>query len=141
MKKPVQRAWEQLLRVSGIRRPRLAPSELVGTRLEVVQRSRKYGQELVGHLWCEEGEFVFRYEPSYEGSLIPEFPDRDSPHKSEVLWPFFEVRMPPTSRKDVQEVMNRVNADDPLEVLAALGGVSVTNPYELRLAAEGASGP
>ncbi len=138
MTKAVQRAWEQLLRTSGIRRTSAAPRDPVGTRLEVVQRSRERGQELVGHLWCEEGEYVFRYEPSYEGPLIPEFPSRDHPCKSEVLWPFFEVRKPPTSRKDVQDVMSRVNADDPLEVLAALGGISVTNPYELRVAGEGA---
>ena len=40
--------------------------------------------------------------------------------------------------EDVQEVMKGINADDPLEMLAALGHVSVTNPYELRLAGEGA---
>ena len=99
----------------------MPPAGLSGTRLEVVQRSRKYGQELVGHLWCEDGEFVFRYEPSYDGPVIPEFPDKDSPHKSEILWPFFEVRIPPASRSDVQEAMKGINADDPLEILAALG--------------------
>jgi len=140
MTKSVQMALDQLLRVSGLRRRRVDAGATTGRRLHVVRRSRAHGLELIGELSCEGDAFVFRYEPSYDGPPTSAFPDKDSPYKSDVLWPFFEVRVPPTSRKDVQDVMSRVNADDPLEVLAVLGGVSVTNPYELRLAGEGAGG-
>ena len=138
MSKPVQRALDQLLRVSGIRRQRVASGETTGKRLEVVRRSRARGRELIGELYCEDGGFVFRYEPSYDGPPISAFPKKGRNYKSPVLWPFFEVRKPPASRKDVQDVMKGINSDDPLEMLAALGGVSVTNPYELRVPGAGA---
>ena len=140
MNEAVERILDGLCLAAGIGRPR-APRETIGRRLEVARLSSAYGRELVGDLSCEDGAFVFRYKPGYDGSPIAEFPRKDRPYRSEALWPFFAVRLPPTSRKDVQEVMNRINADDPLEVLAALGGISVTNPYELRLAGEGTGGP
>ena len=133
MSRSVQAALDQLLRASGLRSRRVAPTETPGKRLEVVRRSRAHGRELIGELSCEDGAFVFRYEPAYDGPPISAFPKKGRNYKSTVLWPFFEVRKPPTSRKDI-------NSDDPLEMLAALGGLSVTNPYELRLAGEGAGG-
>ena len=138
MSKSVQSALDQLLRVSGIRREPVAPPESTGKRLQVVRRSRAHGRELIGELFCEDGAFVFRYEPDYTGPPISAFPKKDRNYKSAVLWPFFEVRKPPTSRKDVQEALKGINSDDPLETLATLGGLSVTNPYELRFAGEGA---
>ena len=138
MSKSVQRALDQLLRASGFRRQRIAAPETTGRTLEVVRRSRAHGQELIGELSCEDGAFVFRYEPGYDGPPISAFPKKDRNYRSAILWPFFEVRKPPASRKDVQEAMKDINSDDPLEILAALGGLSVTNPYELRLAGDGA---
>lgn len=138
MSKSVQRALDQLLRASGIRRRHIAPSETTGRTLQVARRSKAHGRELIGELSCEDGAFVFRYEPNYDGPPISAFPKKDRNYKSAVLWPFFEVRKPPTSRKDVQEAIKSINSDDPLELLATLGGLSVTNPYELRLAGEGA---
>ena len=134
-----QRALDEMFLAAGIRQPR-APRETTGRRLEVAWRSSAQGREPVGELSCEGGEFVFRYVPGYEGRLIPEFPRKDRPYKSHVLWAFFAVRIPPTCREDVQEVMKGISADDPLEMLAALGGRSVANAYELRFADEGAGG-
>ena len=90
---------------------------------------------MVGELWCEGGEFVFRYEPGYAGEPISAFPHVDRAYRDKVLWPFFEVRIPPLSRKDVRDAIEEeeVDADDPLEMLAKLGRFSVANPYELRL--------
>lgn len=140
MSESIQRVLDQLLRASGIRRRRVTPRETTGRRLQIVRRSREHGRELIGELSCEGSAFVFRYESGYEGPPISAFPRKDRSYRSDVLWPFFEVRMPPTSRKDVQDVMKNVDADDPLAVLEALGGRSVTNPYELRFAAEGPGG-
>ena len=140
MSKSVQSVLDQLLRASGIRRQRVDPRETTGRRLQVVRRSRAQGRELIGELSCEGGAFVFRYEPGYEGPPISAFPRKDQPYRSEVLWPFFEVRKPPTGRKDVQDVLKSVDTGDPLALLEALGGRSVTNPYELRFAGEGPGG-
>ena len=140
MSRSAERVLEELLRVSGVRRWRVGPREPTARRLEVAQRSRARGRELIGELTCEDGVFVFRYVPSYDGPPIPEFSRKDLPYRSDVLWTFFAVRIPPTGRPDVQEVMKGIDADDPLEMLAALGDVSVTNPYELRLVGEGAGG-
>lgn len=140
MSESVQRVLDQLLRASGIRRQPVVPRETTDRRLQIIRRSRAHGRELIGELSCEGGAFVFRYEPDYEGPPISAFPRKDRLYRSDVLWPFFEVRMPPTSRKDVQDVMKNVDSGDPLAMLEALGGRSVTNPYELRLAAEGPGG-
>ncbi len=137
MNKSVERVLDRLCLAAGIRRRR-APRETTGRRLEVARLSRAHGRELIGELSCEGGAFVFRYKTGYDGPPIAEFPRKDRPYRSEALWTFFAVRLPPTSREDVQEVMKDINADDPLEMLATLGHVSVTNPFELRFADEGA---
>ena len=98
MRESVQRVLDQLLRAAGIGRSR-APHESTGRRLEVAQRSRARGRELIGELTCEAGVFVFRYVPSYDGPPLPEFPRKDLPYRNDVLWTFFAVRMPPTSRR------------------------------------------
>ena len=138
MSNSVQKVLDQLLRTSGIRRRPVASDDTTGRRLQIVRRSSAHGRELIGELSCEGGDFVFRYDSAYQGPPISAFPRKDRPYRSNVLWPFFEVRKAPTSRKDVQDVMKRINSEDPLEMLAALGGLSVTNPYELLLEGEGA---
>ncbi len=137
--KLVERILDELCLAAGIRRPR-APRETLERKLEVSQLSREHGRELVGELSCEDGEFVFRYVPGYDGRPIAEFPRKDRVYRSEALWVFFVVRMPPPGRPDVQEILKGINADDPLEMLAALGRTSVANTYELRFADEGDGG-
>ena len=122
----------------GIGRPRSAERAATGKRVQVYRRKRADPPELVGELSLDEGEYVFRYVPGYSGAPISAFPETTKRYRAEVLWPFFEIRIPPVSRKDVQEVMEaeKIDRNDAFEMLARLGRLSVANAYELRLVGE-----
>ncbi len=97
--------------------------------------------QLIGTLWQEDGEFVFRYDPPFVASdgaePISAFPDLHEEYRSRALWPFFAVRIPPADRSDVRDALARrgLRPDQTLEVLGALAGRSISNPYRLELAA------
>lgn len=122
----------------GVGRSHSAERAATGKRLQVYRRKPTEAPELVGELTLDEGEYVFRYVPGYSGAPISAFPETAGRYRAKFLWPFFEVRIPPASRKDVQEVMEaeKIDGSDPFEMLAKLGRLSVANSYELRLVGE-----
>ncbi len=91
---------------------------------------------LIGRLTCDEDVYVFEYDPSYSFTPISSFPDRNRVYRSKQLWPFFAIRIPPLDREDVrEEITNRdLGEDQVLEILASVAKVSVSNPYEFKLA-------
>ena len=91
---------------------------------------------MVGRLSLEDGKFVFRYVEEYCGEPISAFPRIDSEYRSEYLWPFFSVRIPPFSRDDVKKEVESRALDEKhtLEVLGSIAKMSVTNPYVFVLA-------
>jgi HipA-like protein len=94
---------------------------------------------LVGRLTQESGRFVFRYSDTFKrrNDLPPitAFPDKHMAYESKELWPFFQVRLPPVDRADVQEVLRqqRIDESDTLALLAVVGRKAVSTPYEFRL--------
>ena len=118
--------------INSIRTPSTSSEE---TTLEIYRQSTDENS-LVGRLWCEDGEFVFRYDSDYRGRPISAFPDIKHEYRSEHLWPFFAVRIPPLDREDMRrEIANQSLRDDRvIEILGSVAKVSVTNPYEFRLA-------
>jgi HipA-like protein len=99
----------------------------------------------VGHLGYErerqegyeEAKFVFTYSDEFKESGLPAitgFPDVHQRYESPVLWPFFQVRLPPSSREDVARAIaeHRLDTDNVFEMLRVLGRHSATSPYELR---------
>jgi HipA-like protein len=105
----------------------------------------KDGKRLhVGTLWEEAHEYVFRYSREFkEQTQVPPisaFPDVGDEYRSSVLWPFFRVRLPPTSREDVKKVMTDRGIDetDVLRLLGVIGRRSIATPYELELHAASA---
>ncbi|MDE2825104.1 MAG: hypothetical protein OXI89_02465 [Gemmatimonadota bacterium] len=90
---------------------------------------------LVGKLFREQGEFVFRYADEYDMEPISAFPDTDKVYRSKRLWPFFAVRIPPMDREDMQKQISSgsLEKDQVLEILGSVAKVSVTNPYEFKL--------
>ena len=90
---------------------------------------------LVGRLSCEQGEFVFRYDPNYRGKPISAFPNTEQEYRSRHLWPFFAIRIPPLDREDMRrEIRNQsLREDQIIEILGSVAKVSVTNPYEFKL--------
>jgi HipA-like protein len=91
---------------------------------------------LVGCLSWEQGEYVFRYEPSYTGRPISAFPEVGQEYRSRYLWPFFATRIPPLDREDMRKVINerKLNEDQTIEILGSIARLSTANPYEFRLA-------
>ena len=119
----------------GINSVRAPSTKLEETTLEIYRQTTDESS-LVGRLWCEDGEFVFRYDSGYRGKPISAFPDIEHEYRSVRLWPFFAVRIPPLDREDMRrEIKNRSLRDDRvIEILGSVARVSVTNPYEFKLA-------
>ena len=67
---------------------------------------------------------------------ISAFPDKFREYRSSRLWPFFEVRVPPTDRPDVKQVVSErgIDRDDVFRLLGELGRRSISSPYEFELA-------
>ena len=119
----------------GIKRIR-APSETPPeSTLEVFLRSAEQ-PSLIGRLSWEQGEYVFRYEPSYEGTPISAFPNIRQVYRSKNLWPFFAIRIPPLDREDMRKEINEreLREDQTIEILGSVAKISAANPYEFKLA-------
>jgi hypothetical protein len=107
----------------------------------VLVRRQRGGREaqLVGKLWQDQGDFVFEYDKAFAASPTAEalspFPQLDETYRSEELWPFFAVRIPPLRRADVRSLLEErgLKPGQTLEILGTLARRSATNPYELAL--------
>ncbi len=100
-----------------------------------IYRKIKDEPVLIGRLSCEHGQFLFRYNPDYMGEPISAFPDKAKLYRSEHLWPFFAVRIPPFDRQDMRETMasHSLDEDQIIEILGLIAKYSVSNPYEFKL--------
>lgn len=120
-------SWGQLWR----------PSKRPSARLDVFQVLPGGERRLVGHLSQEGALFVFQYSAGFisdpRAVPITGFPDLREVYRSEELWPFFAIRVPPLEREDIREVVanKQLSTDDPLRLLAHLARRSVSSPYEL----------
>ena len=95
----------------------------------------------VGRLKRDREGFEFAYSPEFlarpDLPPIPDLPDKTRVYKSNVLWPFFLARLPPTDRPDVREQLRAagIAPEDTLEVLGKLGRRTISSPYDLELVA------
>lgn len=101
-----------------------------------VRRRSDDGSVLIGCLYREDDQFVFRYDSEYGGEPISAFPLVDREYRSDTLWPFFAVRIPPLEREDVQKTISELSLrrEQTIEILDAVARLSATNPYEFKLA-------
>ena len=95
----------------------------------------------IGTLYCEKGEWYFKYADEFknysdEYNRIVGFPDLDKTYKSDALWPFFQIRIPGLKQPAVQEIIKKEKIDQENEValLKRFGEKTISNPYELVLA-------
>ena len=104
-------------------------------RVLKVYRKTAIKPDLVGRLSCENGEFVFRYDPSYVGEPISAFPAIYRRYSSNHLWPFFAIRIPPLDREDMRkEITNcSLREDQIIEIQGSVSKISASNPYEFKL--------
>lgn len=95
----------------------------------------------IGTLQCENGIWYFKYSPDFKNhsdtyNRIIGFPDLNKTYQSEVLWPFFQIRIPGLKQPAIQEIIAKENIDKNNEValLKRFGYKSISNPYELVMA-------
>lgn len=92
---------------------------------------------LVGTLGVESGDWVFDYSAAFKGRddlpPITDFPDKQRSYRSHKLWPFFEERIPPPERSDVELILRekRLAPQDVFSLLAELGRQTLASPYQL----------
>jgi HipA-like protein len=116
----------------------MATPQAQRARVQVFGPAIDCEQVLIGELSNDAGEYVFRYDANYAARAdypaLAAFPDKQREYRSRELWPFFDVRLPPLNRADVQHVIRERNIDagDTLRLLAELGRRTITTPYELR---------
>ena len=111
-----------------------------GPRVLVFSPLQGGKHQLIGELFQQDSEFVFRYAGPYKSQrgaqALPAFPDLSEEYRSPHLFPFFAARLPPIEREDVRDALRRlhVHGDDPLRILGKLAKKGIANPYEFELA-------
>ena len=84
--------------------------------------------------------YTFKYLPAFKQEKLAALPGlsfSDSPLESSELWPYFAERIPDARRPEIQVLMKtlKLSEYDDIRLLAALGAHSITDPFEIRLAA------
>lgn len=92
----------------------------------------------IGTLFCEKGEWFFKYTEEFkqhsdEYNRIVGFSDLNKTYKSDILWPFFQIRIPGLKQPAVQEILEKekIDKDNEVALLKRFGQKSISNPYEL----------
>ena len=98
----------------------------------------RYGSRSIGELWFEGELYHFMYLPDFFRLNLKPVPGLPEPEKNKAyeradLWPFFSVRIPDLTRKDVQDIVQSkgLNEKDRLGLLVALGRETINNPFSL----------
>lgn len=93
----------------------------------------------VGYLDLIKNIWVFNYTDEFKKQnkyhRLVGFPDLNKTYKSEVLWPFFKLRIPGLGQPMVQEVIEKenINHNSELELLVRFGERSSSNPFILKV--------
>ena len=91
----------------------------------------------VGHLSLHEGKWHFDYDDAFREKKgvcpIMDFPNLDKHYESDVLWPFFVVRIPGLGQPAIQRVIREENLDERNEaqLLKRFGKTTIANPFIL----------
>jgi HipA-like protein len=96
--------------------------------------------ELTKELKSEGPIYTFRYLPEFKNrklAPLPGLPYSEFPRQSSELWPYFVERIPDARRPEIQAwmKMKKLSSADDIRLIAELGAYSVTDPFEIRLAA------
>ena len=97
----------------------------------------KIGKLIIGYLSIENKEWVFYYSEEFKKQdkyyRLVGFPDMSKKYRSDILWPFFKIRIPGLGQPMVQEILQKENIDKNNEaaLLRRFGQRSISNPYIL----------
>lgn len=96
---------------------------------------------LIGTLSVENSIWQFEYSDEFrrDGSYRPivEFPDVNKTYQSPTLWQFFASRIPSLEQAEVEEILKHehIEEDDAVRLLQRFGKRTITNPFQLDVAA------
>lgn len=94
----------------------------------------------IGYLKIEDGLWKFNYSDAFKNqnkyARIAGFSDLNKTYSSEVLWPFFKIRIPGLKQPMIKEIIERENLDMANEalLLSRFGKRTMSNPYILETA-------
>ena len=100
----------------------------------------KIGKLEIGYLTIENAMWTFRYSTDFKEqekySRLVGFSNLNKVYKSEVLWPFFKIRIPGLKQPLIQEILESENIDknDEASLLKRFGRNNISNPYVLESA-------
>lgn len=99
----------------------------------------KIDEMLVGSLELKDKLWIFKYSDEFktqeEYRRLAGFSDLNKVYKSEVLWPFFKIRIPGLKQPMVKEILEKenLNSNDEASLLKRFGKISMSNPYILEV--------
>lgn len=91
----------------------------------------------VGRLSLHAGKWRFEYDKAFrnkEGvSPIVDFPKLEKRYESDVLWPFFLVRIPGLGQPAIRQIIRDENLDktNEAQLLKRFGKTTIVNPFTL----------
>jgi HipA-like protein len=97
-----------------------------------------YRDLAIGELRFEGNVWFFEYTKMFQNQsdiqAIPTFPNKNKVYRSEILWPFFQARIPSLKQPKVQEIIREkgIKEDDIIALLKTFGLRSINNPFVLQ---------
>jgi len=100
----------------------------------------KVDEIVLATLHSEKGRWQFRYNEDFKHNSegykkIPGFSDLNKIYESDVLWPFFQTRIPGLKQPEVIEIIEKesINKSNQAALLKRFGKRSISNPFELEV--------
>lgn len=93
----------------------------------------------IGELWVDNKTWHFKYFDNFKAQnkyrRITGFSDLNREYESDILWPFFKIRIPGLGQPMIQEIIEKENLDakDEIVLLKRFGQLSISNPYVLEM--------
>ena len=91
----------------------------------------------IATLEYQDGLWIFQYSEAFRNqskySRLIGFSDLSKVYRSDVLWPFFKIRIPGLKQPMVQEVLEaeNISKSDEVSLLRRFGRRNISNPYLL----------
>ncbi len=100
-----------------------------------------YNELEIGRLTVQDGSWKFVYSDDFKNqseiSTLIDFPILEKKYESDVLWPFFSIRIPSLAQPSVQKILEQENIDEEntVKLLKRFGRKVIANPFILAPAA------
>ena len=114
-----------------------SPEDFSNEREGVVTFAIRLKDITVGYLKSENNKWYFNYTEEFKLQdkyhRIVGFSNLDKTYESDVLWPFFKVRIPGLKQPLIMEIIKNESIDKTNEVdlLKRFGRFNISNPYTL----------